>query len=119
MTAKEFRSILPSYLGQQALITNYNGESVRVNFCSSDLNDYYTGRIAELKLMLRPVSDMTPEEKKYYDSKMATVFSVDPFKDQVMTESHLTIYLCARGIDLFGLIETGYAIDKTITEHLL
>ena len=52
----------------------------------------------EPKLILRPLSDMTKEEK-----------------DQafVLSKADEIVYLLKCGFDLFGLIESGQAIDKT------
>lgn len=108
-----------SFVNIGAIVVHANDDSENWNlgleFDGTYIADWFD--TSDFKLLLRPISDMTEEEKKYYDSKMATVFSIEPFKDQVMTEAHLTRYLTQRGIDVFGLIESGYAFDKTKPEN--
>lgn len=117
MTPEQFYKILPMYIGHKFTAVTRNGHHMHEDFTAYDMYSFSTGHLEQFKLFLRPISDMTEEEEAYYDSKKITLFSIEPFKDQVMTEAHLTLYLSQRGIDLFGLIEEGYAIDKTKLEN--
>lgn len=97
--------------------------------------------LSELKPMLRPLSDMTEEEKTWF------VIQGGDLKGFIVGEAHFEIkhdlmkkyyfdaltnadnnedmrlgpkfyfmavaYLTSRGIDLFDLIESGQAVDKT------
>lgn len=68
----------------------------------------------EVKLILRPLSDMTEEEAKEHDLLTDLCYSAaNKFWDRARTEAAVTSYLLKQGFDLFGLIEEGIAIDKT------
>lgn len=58
-----------------------------------------------VKLLLRPLSDMTEEEKKEY-GKGKSFINV-----QYLSPADF-MYLLLRHFDVFGLIESGLAIDK-------
>jgi hypothetical protein len=66
--------------------------------------------LKDFKLLLRPLSDMTEEEKEniqgtdwgFLETNYDWEFSPETF-----------IYLLSKYFDLFGLIEAGLAIDKT------
>lgn len=74
----------------------------------------------EIKPILRPLSDMTEEERLYlcqmFPEKTFTM--VDYIIKNITTLTlnnsfEITRYLLKQGFDLFGLIESGLAIDKT------
>ncbi len=79
------------------------------------LHCVYTG-LWEIKLILRPISDMTEEE-------VAVLIEFEKTNDLIpcphFNNIHQTKHgeqlrlLLAKGFDLFGLIEAGLAIDKT------
>jgi hypothetical protein len=90
---------------------------------------------SKYKLLLRPLSDITPEEKNSFinicelepeDAECLTIFKDRFFDGQVgYGTAHLTnieqwatgvYFLLSREFDLFGLIENGWAIDKTQLE---
>lgn len=56
-----------------------------------------------MQLALRPLSDLTDDEYGLAGDEPQTVFEA----------AEQTKYLLSIGIDLFGLIESGLAIDKT------
>ena len=66
----------------------------------------------EVKLILRPLSDMTDEESKKVNFP---VFNKNgtPLLNMWFPEDFL--YLLSKHFDLFGLIDAGLAIDKTKT----
>lgn len=93
--------------------------------------------LSGVKPILRPLSDMTEEEGRQY----ATYYGIDGYLSVTITEEngyvkisignsgHMAslfplgqygqkpetlVYLLSKGFDLFGLIESGQAIDKTI-----
>ena len=78
-----------------------------------NIQDFATENIS-FRLALRPLESMTEEERI-----SGNVWSCNPFK----YPSHPTgfyspmefIYLLSKGFDLFGLIESGQAIDSTQT----
>jgi hypothetical protein len=57
-------------------------------------------------LILRPLSDMTDEER-------AEAFTIKGKNAFVEFEAETTKFLLSKHFDLFGLIEAGLAIDKT------
>lgn len=69
------------------------------------------------KPTLRPLSDMTEEERKEVEFKREILYDIhernskDP--DTLIMCGDITKYLLKQGFDLFGLIEAGLAIDKT------
>lgn len=63
----------------------------------------------EVKLPLRPLSDMTEEEKV----EIFQVGESDWRQRHLEFTSEQFIKLLSKGFDLFGLIEAGLAIDKT------
>jgi len=65
------------------------------------------------KPILRPLSDMTDEECNSYNKIQLTCYSAFPFKDQCIQEALKVKFLLSLGFDLFGLIESNEAIDKT------
>ncbi len=71
--------------------------------------------IEEKKIVLRPLSDMTEDEYKYLGFSDHGIEMIKSGKDeftQIWTAIEL-IYLLKQGFDLFGLIESSQAIDKT------
>ena len=79
----------------------------------------------DCKLLLRPLSDMT-EDEGFALSDIMGFFTPDNFISAIKSGSkyvmdfrlsfELTQYLLKQGFDLFGLIESGLAIDKTKTQ---
>lgn len=72
-------------------------------------------RADELKPILRPLSDMTLEDGKYFgieDEKELGEWKYDFGYFGVLPPDDFH-YLLSRGFDLFGLIDAGLAIDKT------
>lgn len=71
----------------------------------------------DVKLCLRPLSDMTEEEKNQFERMVED--AQDFNKPEAWTDNFVceiaehTRYLLSKHFDLFGLIESGLAIDKT------
>lgn len=97
-------------------------------------NGYYILFIQEAKPILRPLSDMSEEEKilvylwEYPNYKSGELIKNDSDEDffVVKNENGMKVYinqhhfsaettrkLLKAGFDLFGLIESGIALDKT------
>jgi hypothetical protein len=68
----------------------------------------YYRNTEELQLHLRLLTDMTEEEKK----AVYTIKGENAFNE---FEAQSTLFLLSKHFDLFGLIESGLAIDKTKT----
>lgn len=69
----------------------------------------------EVQLVLRPLSDMTDEEKSWAILNMPykTQKSEDLFNHILYEDAEVVRKLLSKHFDLFGLIESGLAIDKT------
>jgi hypothetical protein len=67
----------------------------------------FSPKVNQCLLVLRPLSDFKEAEADY----------VSPFalegKPSIMVNADLTRHFCSLGIDCFGLIEAGLAIDAT------
>lgn len=63
-----------------------------------------------IKPILRPLSDMTEEEKREADLVRGNGDGCDNY---AVPEAYEFKYLLSKHFDLFGLIEAGLAIDKT------
>src|SRR6185369_5064909 len=76
----------------------------------TDLNNY---AFSEIKLILRPLSDMTEEEMKCIEitDKEFLIANLESGNEPTLTADHLR-YLLSKGFDLFGLIDDGLAINK-------
>lgn len=79
------------------------------------------------KLILRPLSDMTEEEKQSY-RRFMRAFSTNNIlpvikSGHLINEHHsrasveATVWLLRQGFDLFGLIDAGLAIDAKEVEN--
>ena len=91
----------------------------------------YCVQINELKPILRPLSDITVgelaesfksihphnwqdyPETQFAPLAQAAIFFPKSLRPLGYYTPHLTSFLLAHGFDLFGLIESGQAIDKT------
>lgn len=67
-----------------------------------------------IRLLLRPLSDMTEEEIAYKKSILTETENLALYEEQV---AEMFRYMLSKGFDLFGLIEAGLAIDKTKEVH--
>ena len=67
---------------------------------------------SSIKLILRPLSDMTEGEKSGLKLNLSQENNIDN-PNAVMWEFEQVRILLSKHFDLFGLIEAGLAIDKT------
>lgn len=111
---KDIKDYLHLYLGCEVvtLEENYNFPDLKLD-CVSGLhcklgsesrNLYWKVWPNQFKLLLRPLSDISDEERVEY-KKTKKYYSQD------CPESFR--YLLSKGFDLFGLIEAGLAVDST------
>lgn len=100
--------------GNDALVGKLSG--IHLNHCYIDY-DYKIQSVSidNLKLVLRPLSDMTEEELKHFGvSETLTKEELQQhFFDCPFFTPDEYVYLLKHGFDLFGLIEDGLAVDKT------
>ena len=94
-------------LNMKAIIMRYYPYDDKVDL---DYDDDTTGLVSvnEIKLLLRPLSDMTDAEKL----ELCCSEGLPPFDDNI-TAALRTEYLLSKRFDLFGLIEAELALDKT------
>lgn len=129
---KELKDYLHLYLGCEVFIESYsfmNGnkrEKLIDKLTEVGINgridcEKYTPPDGDVKLVLRPLSDMTEEEKDWLDEHENFV---NNYKQNAESEliiewdAEKTSYLLSKHFDLFGLIEAGLAIDKTTIKEL-
>jgi hypothetical protein len=91
-------------------------------FIHNDTNQFGVSSPEEFgKLILRPISDVTPEEAEemWYMIEPKNVLEMQGHRQtyKVALCSERTRYLLSKGFDLFGLIDAGLAISKA--NHLL
>lgn len=116
------------YIGQDCMVGEYKGkilsvgsyemgEKCIVSGTNQDEDSGFFGEYEEndadhsdIKPILRPMSDMTKEEKDYGNG--VTLGHTTNPERQRMAEASRTHWLLKQGFDLFGLIEAGLAVDK-------
>ena len=76
----------------------------------SNAHHYYFGS-DDIKPILRPLSKMKKKENK----ELAEIIGLDTDKEVHIWTPDQFVWLLKKGFDLFGLIESGLAIDKTKT----
>jgi len=121
---KDINDYLYLYFGCEAeVLGKSNGRLVGLNqdiaICWHP--DYGAGSTLaiNIKLLLRPLSDMTEEEKKEISFDAYKVMRKEQNPTANGTERAVTwaakqtAYLLKQGFDLFNLIPEGLAIDKT------
>ncbi len=70
--------------------------------------------ISKMKLLLRPLSDMTEEE--LFEFKKIDIGKYPKAHDLIRCDAERVKYLLSKGFDLFNLIEANLAEDKTKLE---
>ena len=118
MIEKNIKDYLNLYLGCEVMHRNEKGlleaVSKRMNvwdgFISfGDFGSWYG--MSEIKPILRPLSDMTDEEKNDFELWSFEIMKED--LNQVQRNALKIKWYLYNHFDLFGLIEAGLAIDKT------
>jgi hypothetical protein len=116
------KDYLHLYLGCFALTTKPTYENPQVGVldqisltdgeaCITADDGYYLCGLNEVKPLLRPLSDLTAIESEDMDVFRHRIRQ----NDLIAAGAHMTRYLLSRGFDLFGLIDAGLALDKTLT----
>lgn len=130
---KKIQDYLHLYLGCECRMTksSYHAVhelhlSVKTSFTlTAKLLHYFIAptTMAVIKPLLRPLSDMTEEELQecgnlvydFSDDQSGLDLNNHRWEDFYLTTSEQFHWLLSRHFDLFGLIESGLAIDKTTT----
>ncbi len=115
----ELEDVMHLYLGCEVKTTHY-GKGILKGLNIHDVHlveikgESKTFRLNQFKPILRQLSDMTKEENICYSRTGLRHISesVENY-DSIRIESEKTAYLLKQGFDLFNLISTGQAIDKT------
>lgn len=96
--------------------------SARVEYDSSYMRDLtpseygIASHVADnVKLVLRPLSDMTQMEQLEY-SRLAHCYLTPTAEAEMRKNGALTKYLISRGFDVFDLIVLGLAVDASETK---
>lgn len=116
ITEKKLSDYLHLYLGCEAKSSEgtmtYKLSSIDVKgrcmFYDGHGNDMWLGN--DFKLILRPLSDMTEEEREIAVGEIKRSGSGSVLQSQSWESMR---YLLSKHFDLFGLIDAGIAIDKT------
>lgn len=75
-------------------------------------------RLYEVKPILRRLEDMTEEEAWEYSDAVGYRYNRAGHTDTIQHEAAGTAYLLSKSFDLFGLIDSGLAIDsKTLKQN--
>lgn len=134
---KKIEEYLPLYIGQQCEVyscgnqffgtltgfyldrwSGQNEDRLPTAQLKLEHGTFYCYRMDEIRLVLRPLSSMTEEEKSHIEDIHGSVFG-GAFKGHgkgfamLALEAESTRYLLSKGFDLFKLIEAGLAIDAT------
>lgn len=126
---KDIKDYLHLYLGCKVLLPDGSKDILDYVEIDQDIFWYSKGTdhddkpvspcIEDIKLILRPLSDMTEEELQECGN-MIYDFSDDPelnnhqWKDfEIGSAPEQFHWLLSKHFDLFGLIDAGLAIDKT------
>lgn len=115
MEKSELKDVLHLYIGCYIKSELMGVQHKFTDFNKSTIHHFIIGNF---KLILRPLSDMTEEETKEYE----TLFGCNPHESdewyceiimQDIGKPKVWLWLLKRGFDLFGLIESGQAIKAT------
>lgn len=109
---KKIKDYLHLYLGCDAMI--YNDKSFIMDKVTSSSLNIEDGSVTKIKPILRPLSDMTEQES--YElcwQKNQNHMKLNWSLNESAIHPNEFLYLLKQGFDLFGLIESGLAIDKT------
>ena len=88
---------------------DYELKSIESDYFSENdpcIEGWYLNRIENVKPYLRPMSNMTEEEKKEYFNRTMTI-------DIVKTSKEVIDYCLSNHFDFMGLIPKGMAIEVT------
>ena len=126
---KNIADYLPYYIGQELFYFSEDGEnngkmlfdryrSGYKDFDAEIMTRKGTFSVTEFiasrwKLALRPLSDMTEEEKAEMMNQKHKYDTGNKFSHQITDAAYRIEWAIKKGFDVFGLIEAGLAVDKT------
>lgn len=110
----DIKDYLHLYLGSE---TNY-GELLAVDYYNNVVGVLVDGKpeagdLKQIKLILRPLSDMTDDEM--FNNVEPMTYGLKSLRgiELHLQAAELTRYLLSKHFDIFGLIDAGLAIDKS------
>lgn len=119
----ELKDYLHFYLGCECMMTKPSYHAVHELHLSVKERFVLRGKLlayfietttqAEIKPILRPLSDMTNDEWNEMGRKLRTGANIRTARDLWKMNAEETVYLLSKHFDLFGLIDAGLAIDST------
>lgn len=131
---KELKNFLHFYLNAGISVFIFPDDSIKDGFLDKYRKDYPNGVYNPIltienyqrflndgyKPILRPVSSMTKEEAQEAGRKFAGYpgEDEDDYTDLVQPFSYTAKHLIDKGFDVFGLINAGLAIDKTLIKEI-
>lgn len=113
---KKITDYLHFYLGQECkwrVLSDSDEEWTKSNVDLKMLDVLYDRQPFEIKPILRPLSNMTQEEFRDTELSSHPKFWTALPTDEYHMKLSSVVYMLKKGFDLFGLIESGLAIDKT------
>src|SRR5690606_24598318 len=117
---KDIKDYLPFYVRSKIRFDGTNQELLRIHGITDGSVRTLTPALLHtafvwsdhVKLILRRLSDMSEEENQEWAETNGALGNCSRYED----EANATVYLLSKGFDLFGLIDSGLAIDaKTLT----
>lgn len=114
----ELKDVAHLYKGFRFLFENEEHESTHMvdeSVVTTEADESGEGvfGLSDCKPILRPLSDAKKEEADY----CKTLYRLDRWGVQTLeSQASVTAYLLSKHFDLFGLIESGQAIDMTKLE---
>lgn len=112
---KELKDYLHLYLGCEALVEGYTNSKSPFNYRGIinyqlllESGQHYSS-VKEIRPILRPLSDMT--EKEIMEKERLKDCEYESAWSPLMARAESFKYLLSKHFDLFGLIESGLAIN--------
>jgi hypothetical protein len=122
---KDIKDYLHLYIGCQAEVINIPDglavtEEPQIHLIDGTVMDCSASMYSSIKPILRSLSSMTEEEQTEMVATQDTV-KLDGYPEIVLkADSGETFrYMLSKGFDLFGLIESGLAIEKVVSPTLM
>lgn len=118
---RRIQDYIPYYIGQDVLIYHSDSEPISATLEGYDgasemvICERVRYKPEQIKLQLRPLSDMTRDEVNDCDIIRCVNFSENQKDNQVQSDAAITSFLIRQGFDVFSLIESGLALNKTTT----
>jgi len=116
---KELKDYLHLYLGCEVIINNALYENridtlAYMNSLGDCGGNMYEWLVKECQPILRPLSDLTDEERNNAVLPMNYgIYALPDGEEKLRQSAEITKYLLSKHFDLFKLIEEGLAADKT------